>query len=157
MERTGRTIAALSARIAALEARPAPLKGDTGPKGETGAKGDAGSKGDSGPKGETGPKGDIGPKGDAGAPKRIERFSGTVAGAAGLATIPFSPAFAAPPLVRVVEGWLGDQLISGSATAVTAAGATVAVKRSRGTLLLTSGPFEPAPAGTAVTVEAIGS
>jgi hypothetical protein len=45
-------------------------------------------------------------------------------------------------------------MVVGGVTAQTLSGATVAVKRSRGTLLLTAGPFEPAPS-TAVTIRVI--
>ncbi|MEN3212239.1 hypothetical protein PUR23_19705 [Methylorubrum populi] len=48
-------------------------------------------------------------------------------------------------------------MIAGGVTAQTLTGATVLVKRSRGTLLLTSGPFETAPAGVSVTIKAIGN
>ncbi|WP_244476022.1 hypothetical protein [Methylobacterium sp. Leaf93] len=45
-------------------------------------------------------------------------------------------------------------MIVGGVTAQTLSGATVAVKRSKPTLLLTDGPFEPAPS-TAVTIRLI--
>lgn len=45
-------------------------------------------------------------------------------------------------------------MVVGGVTAQTLSGATVAVKRSKGTLLLAAGPFEPAPS-TAVTVRVI--
>ncbi|WP_227441005.1 MULTISPECIES: hypothetical protein [unclassified Methylobacterium] len=45
-------------------------------------------------------------------------------------------------------------MIVGGVTAQTLSGATVAVKRSKGTLLLTDGPFEPAPS-TPVTIRVI--
>lgn len=48
-------------------------------------------------------------------------------------------------------------MISGGVTAQTLAGATVLVKISRGTLLLTSGPFQTAGAGVSVTIRAIGN
>ena len=55
----------------------------------------------------------------------------------------------------VRSGWVGDQEVGGGITATTTTGCTAAVKRSRGALLLTTGPFEPAP-NTALTVVAIG-
>lgn len=45
-------------------------------------------------------------------------------------------------------------MIVGGVTAQTLAGTTIAAKRSRGALLLTAGPFEPAPS-TPVTVRVI--
>lgn len=112
----------------------------------------AGPKGDTGPKGD---KGDTGSRGPAGSPKRVERYTGTVIGSQGLATVTF-PAFAAPPLGKVIDGWNGDQQITGMVTATTTTTATVAVKRSRGALLLSAGPYETAPAGSVVMIELIG-
>lgn len=45
-------------------------------------------------------------------------------------------------------------MIVGGVTAQSLVGATVAVKRSRGALLLTAGPFEPAPS-TPITIRVI--
>ena len=56
------------------------------------------------------------------------------------ASVTFSPAFTSPPDIEVVTGWSGDQMIAGGVTAQMLTGATALVKRSRGTLLLTSGP-----------------
>lgn len=95
-----------------------------------------------------------GPQGEAGKPRRVVSLSAT-ANASAIATLTFSPAFTAAPVVLVVDRFVGDQLVTGTVTAVSTTGATITVKRSRGTLLLTSGPFEPAPS-TAVTVIAIG-
>lgn len=92
----------------------------------------------------------------AGAPKRVERYTATT-NASGLATFTFSPAFTTPPDIEVIDGWAGDQMITGGVTAQSLTGAAVQVKRSRGTLLLTSGPFETAPAGVSVTIRAIGN
>jgi hypothetical protein len=44
----------------------------------------------------------------------------------------------------VIPTWVGDTIILGGVTAQTLSGATVIAKRSRGTLLLTAGPFEAA-------------
>ncbi|BDL40927.1 hypothetical protein [Methylorubrum sp. GM97] len=44
----------------------------------------------------------------------------------------------------MIPTWAGDQVIFGGVTAQTLSGATVLAKRSRGTLLLNSGPFETA-------------
>lgn len=97
-------------------------------------------------------------KGDPGkdaAPLRVENYT-AVSIANGTATITFSPAFTTAPTVIIRSGWSNDQYVGGGVTAVSATGCTVLVKRSRGTLLLTTGPFETAPAGVAVSVIAIG-
>ncbi|WP_238192097.1 hypothetical protein [Methylobacterium frigidaeris] len=54
----------------------------------------------------------------------------------------------------MILGWSGTQMIAGGVTAQTSSSATVAVMRSRGTLLLTAGPFEVAPS-TAITIRVI--
>ncbi|WP_455986092.1 hypothetical protein [Methylorubrum extorquens] len=46
-------------------------------------------------------------------------------------------------------------MIAGGVQTKTLAGAVVLVKRSRGTLLLNSSPFETAPSGTPLTVRVI--
>lgn len=48
-------------------------------------------------------------------------------------------------------------MVSGGVTARSATGTTVLTKVSRGTLLLTSGPFQTAGAGVSVTIRAIGN
>lgn len=140
---------------------PAGPTGTAGAAGAAGAKGDtgaAGAKGDTGAQGAAGATGAQGLKGDAGTPKRVERFSGTT-DANGIATITFSPAFAAVPDIDVIQGWIGDQEVGGGVVAgsATVSGCKVLVKVSRGTLLLTTGPFQTAPAGVSVTVRAIGN
>lgn len=87
--------------------------------------------------------------------RRIEFVSG-VSGT----EIVFSTPFAAAPLVVPLMGWLGNNQIvipTVAASAVTKAKLLMGAKRSRGTLLLTSGPFEDAPAGTAVQAIVIGT
>jgi hypothetical protein len=54
------------------------------------------------------------------------------------------PICATAPDVEAILGWSGDQIIAGGVTSQSLSGATVLVKRSRGTLLLNSGPFETA-------------
>ncbi|PXW50726.1 collagen triple helix repeat protein [Methylobacterium sp. B4] len=141
--------------------------GPQGPKGSDGApgaKGDAGAAGAPGAVGATGPKGDPGPRGVAGAPglkgepgsvglqgpagtpKRVERYT-AAANSNGVATFAW-PACATVPDVEVIVGWAGDQMIAGGVTSQSLSGATVLVKRSRGTLLLNSSPFETAGSTT---------
>lgn len=90
------------------------------------------------------------------APKRIARFTGTT-NASGVATLTFSPAFTVLDDVEVIIGWSGDQMIAGGVTAQSLTGCTVLVKVSRGTLALSSGPFQTAGSGVSVTVRAIGT
>jgi hypothetical protein len=142
-------------------------QGDAGPKGETGASGPPGPagvgllgpKGDpgpAGPKGDAGQQGLMGPKGDqgpAGTPRRVERYTAN-ANASGVATFAW-PACSVAPDVQVIISWSGDQMVAGGVTAQTLSGATVIVKRSRGTLLATNSAFETAPSGTPVTIRVI--
>lgn len=103
--------------------------------------------------GNTGATGATGP---AGTPKRVERFTGTT-NASGVAAITFSPAFAAAPDVDVIQGWIGDQEVSGAPSNITVNGCNVTVKVSRATLLLSAGPYQTAGAGVSVTVRCIGN
>lgn len=117
--------------------------GAPGPQGRQGAEGPAGSAGASGAPGAVGPQGPQGPIGSAGAPKRVERYTAP-SSTLGVATFTW-PACATTPDVDVIPTWDGNQMIIGGVMAQTLSGATVAVKRSKGTLLLTDGPFEAAP------------
>lgn len=141
-------------------------KGDTGsagPKGDTGIQGPQGERGVAGPQGATGvgtvgPQGVPGPSGavgPAGAPKRVERYTATSSASltAPVATFTWT-ACTSTPDVDIIPTWSGDQMIVGGVTTQTLSGATVAVKRSKGTLLLAAGPFEPAPS-TPVTIRVI--
>ncbi len=146
------------------------VKGDQGPPGKDGAPGAQGvpgkdglpgkdgSPGKDGAPGKDGSPGVAGAPGAAGSPKRVERFTGTTA-STGIATITFSPAFEAAPDTQVIDGWSGEQMITGAVVAgsVTKTGCQVQVMISRATLLLSSGPFQKAAAGVSVTVRAIGN
>ncbi|GAA0236026.1 hypothetical protein LNAOJCKE_0944 [Methylorubrum aminovorans] len=90
--------------------------------------------------------------GPGGTPRRVERYTAT-SNASGIATYSWT-ACATAPDVDIIHGWNGDQMTGGGVTAQTNSGATVLVKRSRGTLLLTTGPFETAP-NTALTIRVI--
>lgn len=128
-------------------------QGPQGPAGQsiTGPQGPAGKDGASivGPAGPQGPTGATGP---AGTPRRVERYTAT-SNASGVATYSWTACTTAPD-VDVIHSWVGDQMIGGGVTAQTNSSATVLVKRSRGTLLLTSGPFETAPS-TPLTIRVI--
>lgn len=134
------------------------IKGDTGsigPQGLTGPKGDKGDTGAVGPKGDTG---SAGAKGDIGPPKRVERYTATT-NSSGIATFTFSPTFSSVPDVDVIEGWnTNGQMITGALTApATTTGCSVQVMMSQGTLLIGTSPFAKAPAGTSITIRAIGN
>lgn len=89
---------------------------------------------------------------------RVARFTGTTINT-GVATIAFNPAFENVPDIDVIEGWANDQMITGAVVAGSASktGCQVQVMVSKGTLLLTAGPFQKAGAGVSVTVRAIGN
>lgn len=118
-----------------------------------GPKGDAGAVGPQGPTGTQGPQGQQGATGPAGAPKRVERYTATT-DANGVATFSWSACTTSPD-VQVIPGWSGQQYVGGGVTAQTNASATVQGMISRATLLLSAGPFQVAPAGTAITVRII--
>lgn len=124
------------------------IVGPTGPRGETGGIGLTGA---------TGQTGATGPAGRDGAGLRIEEFSGTT-NASGIAAITFSPAYTNVPKIKIVEGWINDQMISGAVVAgsATKTGCNVLVKVSRATLLLSAGPFQTAGANVSITVQAAG-
>ena len=104
-------------------------------------------------RGLKGDKGDSvkGDKGDPGTPKRIELYASSVSG-----KVVFKPAFAAAPVVTPNPLVVGGQLVLAIPSNVTANGCDVTILRSRGTLVLTSGPFETVT-GVAGSVLALGS
>lgn len=120
--------------------------------------GPPGKDGTPGTPGKDGPPGKDGSPGAAGVPKRVERFSAAT-NASGIATIAFDPVFAAVPDIQVIDGWIGDQQVTGGVVAGTAtkSGCQIQVMVSRGTLILTTGPYQKAAAGVSVTVRAIGN
>lgn len=133
--------------------------GPQGPPGKDGAAGLRGDKGEAGPagapgsQGQPGTAGKDGATGPAGAPKRVERYTAT-ANASGVATFTWTACTAAPD-VDVIPTWSGEQMVAGGELTKTLSGATFAVKRSRGTLVASGGPFETAPAGTPLTIRVI--
>lgn len=140
---------------AAGAAGPAGAAGGTGPQGPVGVAGPKGDAGAAGQPGAAGLKGETGATGAAGAPKRVERYTATSSASltAPVATFTWAACTSAAD-VDIIPTWSGNQMIVGGVTAQTLSGATVAVKRSKGTLLLTDGPFEPAPS-TPVTIRVI--
>ena len=89
-------------------------------------------------------------------PLRVERYTAAT-NTNGIATITFPTPFAVAPDVQAITSWTGEQMIAGGVTAVSTTGCTVQAMVSRGTLLLTSGPFQKAGAGVNITVRAIGT
>lgn len=75
---------------------------------------------------------------------RIERYTATVAGGAGIATGSFSPSFKAAPLAFIVEGWAGQQMVCGAVTGTTVSGFSVQAMISQATVLLSGTPFTTA-------------
>ena len=131
--------------------------GATGPKGDVGPTGPAGIKGDAGP---TGPKGDVGatgPQGAAGANSVVEVITGTVVTAGTAVSLTFTKTYSSPPAVIPIPQWSGTQMITGGASNITKTGCSFLTMQSRGTLLLTTGPFENAAAGQQFRVLVIGN
>lgn len=139
------------------------LKGDTGLTGASGQKGDTGAQGVKGDTGATGPKGDTGPQGPQGVPGAnatptlFETVESKVVTAGTKVAIKFTKAFTAPPIVQPSPIWNGTQMIIGQASEITTTGCNVTVMQSRGTLLLTTGPFENASANAAFRMFVIGN
>lgn len=131
--------------------------GATGPKGDTGATGPQGLKGDAGPTGPAGAKGDTGSQGAAGTNSIVETLSGTVVTAGTAVPLTFTKTYSAPPVVIPIPQWNGVQMITGGAANITRTGCNFLAMQSRGTLLLTSGPFENAAAGVVFRVLVIGN
>lgn len=144
-------------------------KGDTGPQGPqgiTGSPGPKGMDGKDGAQGPQGPQGVAGPKGDTGAtgpagvdgnPKRIQKFT-AVTNAFGIATFTFSPAFTTILDIQIIPDWTGsDQYIGGGILTQSLTGCTAQIMVSRGTLLLTAGPFVKAGSGVTATIRVMGT
>lgn len=124
---------------------PAQLLNLTLPRGDTGA---------------TGPKGDmgtVGPQGAAGTNSVVESLSGTVVTPGTPVALTFTKTYSAPPVVIPIPQWNGTQMITGGAGSITRTGCSFTAMQSRGTLLLTSGPFENAAAGVTFRVLVIGN
>lgn len=85
---------------------------------------------------------------------RVEEYVAE-ANASGVAAVTFDEPFQGAPSIIPVDTWSGNQVIKCSVTSVTASGASLLAKRSKGTLVLASGPFETAP-NTEVKIIAIG-
>lgn len=78
---------------------------------------------------------------------RVEFYDVTTA-ANGTKAVVFGTPFAAPPKVEGLVTWSGMQMLSASISNITTTGCTVTAMRSKGTLLLSAGPFEQGGAHT---------
>lgn len=89
-------------------------------------------------------------------PPRIQHINVTTA-ANGTRAVTFDPPFINVPTVIPLTGWgANQQMIVPSVSNLTRTGCTLTAMRSRGTLLLTSGPFEPGGSHP-VSIVAIGN
>jgi len=160
------------------------LTGPQGPVGATGPAGSTGAQGATGTTGATGPANSLAigtvstisagglatasitgtspsqvlnlglPRGTS---LNAEQLSGSVATAGTAVSLTFAKTYSAPPIVIPIPQWNGTQMITGAAVTVSTTGCTFLAMQSRGTLLLTTGPFENAAAGAAFKVLVIGS
>lgn len=85
---------------------------------------------------------------------RVEEYVAE-ANASGVATVTFDEPFQGAPYIIPIDVWDGNQVTKCGVTSVNASGASLIAKRSRGTLELSSGPFETAP-NAQVKIIAIG-
>lgn len=161
--------------------------GPVGPKGDVGATGPQGVKGDTGSTGATGPANTLTvgtvttgaagsnaavsitgtspsqvlnmtiPRGNAGTSSVMETLSGTVVTAGTAVPLTFTKTYSTPPVVIPIPQWNGTQMVTGGASSITTTGCSFNAMQSRGTLVLTSGPFENAAAGVTFRVLVIGN
>lgn len=89
------------------------------------------------------------------APVQFEVVSVTL-GAGGASSASFTKAYTAAPIIIPIPRWVGDQQFIAVVGTPTSSGVAVSGKRSRDTLMLTSGPFEPAVVGDVVQFAVIG-
>lgn len=89
--------------------------------------------------------------------RRLERYTASITGSLGQATITFTTPFSAVPWVQPVNAVIGGQLFIGVVTSATTTGATLTFYRTKGTLLVNASAVELAPAGTPVSCIAFGS
>ena len=87
---------------------------------------------------------------------RIETYTSSAGNASGVASVTFSPAFTTVPTVIPLCRATGATVTVGEVTAITKTGCTLALATSRGTLLLSSGPFQVGQ-GSTISVVVFGS
>jgi len=97
------------------------------------------------------------PRGNAGTNSVVESLTGTVVTAGTAVSLTFTKTYTTAPIVVPIPQWNSQQMITGAAITVTTTGCTFLAMQSRGTLLLTSGPFENAAAGQTFKVLVIGN
>lgn len=129
------------------------IKGIAGSTGVTGSAGSSGAKGD---KGDAGNAGTQGIQGTAGTPKRFDKYTGNLT-TGGALTLTFGTPYASTPVWFEDTVWSGSQAFFSYATAISTISVTIKCKRSRGTLLLASGPFEDAVSGEPFSIMVAGN
>lgn len=88
---------------------------------------------------------------------KTEIVTGKVVTAGVKVAVKFAKSYTNPPVVQPSSTWAGQQVVVGEATDITTTGCNVTVMQSKGTLLLTAGPFEPAAAGSSFKMLVIGN
>lgn len=88
---------------------------------------------------------------------KTEVVAGKVVTAGVAVAVKFAKTYSAPPVVNSRTIWSGQQMIVGQASNITTTGCSITVMQSRGSLLLSAGPFEPAAAGQSFEMLVIGS
>ncbi|MDJ0087707.1 hypothetical protein [Pantoea allii] len=88
---------------------------------------------------------------------KTEIVTGKVVTAGVKVAVKFAKTYTNPPVVQPSSTWAGQQVVVGEATDITTTGCNVTVMQSKGTLLLTAGPFEPAAAGSSFKMLVIGN
>lgn len=104
-----------------------------------------------------GPPGPQGAQGPAGANATPEVVASKVVTAGVAVAVKFAKTYSTPPVVNSRTTWNGQQMVVGQASNITTTGCSVTVMQSRGSLLLSAGPFEPAAAGQSFEILVIGS
>lgn len=131
------------------------LPGTAGKDGTNGKDGLPGTNGKDGKDGLPGTNGKDGTNGLPGTPKRIEEYTATT-NSAGVSTYTWT-AFTTINSIIIHSNVVAPMLITGVELTRTLTGCTVQGLESRGTLLLSAGPFQPAVAGRSIKVTVIGS
>jgi len=97
------------------------------------------------------------PPGAAGTNSVMEVITGTVTTAGTAVPLTFTKTYSSPPAVIPIPQWSGTQMVTGGASNITKTACGFLAMQSRGTLLLTTGPFENAAAGQQFRVLVIGN
>lgn len=87
---------------------------------------------------------------------RVESYTSGAGNASGVASVTFSPPFTSIPTIIPLTGIVGSTVTVGQVISVSKTGCTLQLITSRGTLVLSSGPFQ-AGQGSTLPIVAIGS